>query len=351
MTSKLAAMDYYQRQALARVPLLRRFLLLTAGLTIVFCGWDLVIDPSAWYSNLFYRLLGGGLLVALARRIPEQLRAIQFDRLVFGFALFYSLYLIFLLGHLKHGLTLGMPCLSVFITLCCFLVVHSRHALGLVLVLVAVSWSSWRCGLDPLILCSHLIVLTMSLGCGSLLARVFEKAARRQFELESELAREARCDGLTGLLNRRALGELLQQEAERARRYGRSLSALLLDVDHFKRVNDQLGHDVGDEVLRQMAETCEQALRGCDRIGRWGGEEFLVLLPETEPEEALALAERLRAKVASHPFVGRGQTLQVTISLGVTSLVAGESWDMAYIRLDEALYEAKRTGRNRSVRK
>jgi diguanylate cyclase (GGDEF)-like protein len=342
-------MDYYQFQALARIPLFRRILRLTAALTLLFSGWDRLVDSSAWDSNLIYRTLGGAALLWMAHRLPDRPDALGFDRLVFAFALLYSLFLVFLLGNLRDGLTLGMPCLNVFITLCCFLVVYSRHSLGLVVVLAAVSWSAWRCGLAPLILCSHLVLLTMSVGCGSLLARVFEKSARRQFELEGALAREARSDSLTGLLNRRALGEILDQESERARRYGRPFSVLLLDVDHFKKVNDQLGHDVGDEVLRQLAKTCDRALRGSDRLGRWGGEEFLVLLPETKPAEAAALAERLRSTVADRTFLCRGLVVPVTVSLGVTSMVLGETWDSAYVRLDEALYEAKRGGRNRCV--
>lgn len=342
-------MDYYEHQALLRIPLLRRFLALTALLTLLFCGWDRVVDPGAWGSNLVYRGLGALLLLWLARKLPDRPGALNFDRLVFGFALGYSLYLIFLLSHLSQGLTLGMPCLSVFLTLCCFLVVHSRHALGLVLVLAAVSWASWQSGLALLVLCSHLIVLALSLGCGSLLARVFEHSARRQFELERQLDHEARSDSLTGLLNRRALGEILDQEFDRARRYERPFSLLLLDIDHFKRVNDQLGHDVGDEVLRRVARTCARSLRSSDRLGRWGGEEFLVLLPETLPGEALALAERLRCTVGSDSGLARGQAVQVTVSLGVTSLKAGESWEATYARLDSALYEAKRSGRNRCV--
>ncbi|MBX3172350.1 MAG: GGDEF domain-containing protein [Candidatus Eremiobacteraeota bacterium] len=341
--------DYYQRQASARIPLLRRFFLLTAFLTLIFCGWDRVVDEWAWLSNLAYRGLGSLTLALVSWRLPPRLSALNFDRLVVGFALLYSLYLIFLLGHLNQGLTLGMPCLSVFLTLCCFLVVHSRHSLGLVVVLAAVSWASWRCGLHQLVLYSHLIVLTMSLGCASLLAQVFESAARRQFELEEQLSREARCDSLTGLFNRRALSEILAQEAERSRRYQRPLSILLLDIDFFKRVNDRQGHDVGDEVLRHVAITCQKGLRLSDQLGRWGGEEFVVVLPETAPDEALALAERLRETVAKSECSTRGRQVRVTISVGVTSLETGESWESAYPRLDAALYDAKRAGRNRCV--
>lgn len=343
--------DYYQHQARLRVPLLRRFLLLTGLLTMAFCGWDRVVDEWAWISNLAYRGFGGLALTLAAGCVPKRLSAGNFDRLVIGFALVYSLYLIFLLGHLKQGLTLGMPCLTVFLTLCCFLVVHSRHALGLVVVLGAVSWASWRYGLNQVVLYSHLIVLSMSLGCGSLLAHVFERSARRQFELEGQLSREARSDSLTGLLNRRALGEILAEEAERARRYERPLSILLLDIDHFKRVNDEFGHDLGDEVLYQMAQTCLSSLRASDRVGRWGGEEFLVLLPETSPEEALVLAERLRQKVAETVCTARGRRMQVTVSIGVASLAPDESWESTYARVDGALYEAKRGGRNRCVQR
>ena len=330
---------------------MRRFLLLTGLLTLAFCGWDRVVDEWAWLSNLSYRGLGCLVLALLARFFPERLSAQNFDRLVVGFALIYSLYLIFLLGHLNQGLTLGMPCLSVFLTLCCFLVVHSRHALGLGIVLVAVSWASWRCGLNQLVLFSHLIILTMSLGCASLLARVFEFAARRQFDLEAQLSREARSDSLTGLLNRRALGEILAEESERARRYDRPLSILLLDIDRFKKVNDELGHDVGDEVLYQMARIYLKSLRTSDRVGRWGGEEFLVVLPETSPEEALGLAERLRQTVAEAVCTTRGRHVQVTVSIGVASLAAGEDWEATYARVDAALYDAKRGGRNRCVQR
>lgn len=346
-----SSQDYYQRQARLRIPLLRRFLLLTGLLTLAFCGWDRVIDEGAWLSNLAYRGIGSLVLIFLARSFPERLSALNFDRLVVGFALVYSLYLIFLLGHLSQGLLLGMPCLTVFLTLCCFLVVYSWHSVGLVLVLGAVSWASWRCGLNQVALWSHLIVLTMSLGCASLLARVFEYSARRQFELEGQLSREARSDSLTGLLNRRALGEVLAEESERARRYARPLSILLLDLDHFKKVNDQLGHDFGDEVLYQMAKIFVKSLRTSDRVGRWGGEEFLVLLPETSPEEALALAERLRQTVAETVCSNRGRQVQVTISIGVGSLAAGETWESTYARVDAALYDAKRTGRNRCVQR
>ncbi len=242
-----------------------------------------------------------------------------------------------------------MPCLSVFLTLCCFLVVDSRRAKGLVLVLAAVFVSSSWCGLNRLVLCSHLMVLSLSLGCGCLLARFFEVGARRQFELEQVLLREARSDLLTGLLNRRALQEELAEEIERARRYSRPLSVLLWDIDHFKSVNDSYGHDVGDEVLRQVALSCSAGLRSADRIGRWGGEEFLVVLPETPPEDALALAERLRQRIAECVTCTRGCQVQVSVSVGVTSFSSDDRWEEVYTRVDAALYQAKRTGRNRCV--
>ncbi len=341
--------EYYQRQALARLPLLRQFLVLTAVLTLAFCGWDRVVDQWAWLPNLIYRGLGCAALLGLATLIPKRLSALNFDRWVIAFALLYSLYLIFLLAQLHQGLTLGMPCLSVFLTLCCFLLVHSRHAAGLVLVLMAVTGASVWCGLDRLVLWSQLIILAMSLGCGCLLARVFEFTARGQFELEGQLSREARSDSLTGLLNRRALEEVLTEEIERANRYGRPVGILLWDIDRFKKVNDTLGHDVGDEVLRQVARTCSECLRSTDRVGRWGGEEFLVVLPETPPAEALALAERLRQTLMECESFTLGHSVRVTVSIGVTSWIGGDTWEVTYSRVDTALYEAKRSGRNRCV--
>jgi len=161
--------------------------------------------------------------------------------------------------------------------------------------------------------------------------------------LEAELERLATYDGLTGAFNRNRFEGLLDDELERAERYAAPLSLVMFDLDHFKRVNDRHGHEVGDRVLQAVAAAVRQELRAPDRIGRWGGEEFLVMLPETGLPDAGRLAERLRARVeGAHPEAG-----DVSISLGVAAYGPGESRKAFLKRLDDALYRAKAGGRNR----
>ncbi len=161
----------------------------------------------------------------------------------------------------------------------------------------------------------------------------------------------ATTDPLTGLLNRRALSERLTTEMERALRYDTSVALLLVDLDHFKRVNDTHGHLAGDGVLRAVAELLTEEARSSDLVGRYGGEEFLVVLPETDDAGAASLAERMRERVAGHAFrawEGEG-ALEVTASIGMATFPAAriESVDDLFARADAALYRAKAEGRNR----
>jgi len=155
-------------------------------------------------------------------------------------------------------------------------------------------------------------------------------------------------DSLTGLHNRRHFLELAEHEFQRARRYQRPLSVVMLDIDHFKRVNDTYGHATGDQVLRAVAARCRETLRAIDFMGRVGGEEFILLLPENGLEGARRAAERLRQRVAETPIETERGTVSVTISLGVASLTA-DCPDLKTLleRVDAALYAAKNAGRNR----
>ncbi|MFP4276677.1 MAG: diguanylate cyclase [Wenzhouxiangella sp.] len=163
-------------------------------------------------------------------------------------------------------------------------------------------------------------------------------------EANSQLSRMAREDSLTGIPNRRALLESIRRELAHAERYGRPFSLLLLDLDHFKRVNDQFGHDCGDEVLRRITRAVQSRVRITDLFGRWGGEEFLVVLPATLLHEAAQIGEALRALVEAIdlPFDGT-----MTASLGVAEHTPGECRENLLKRVDIALYEAKAQGRNR----
>lgn len=172
---------------------------------------------------------------------------------------------------------------------------------------------------------------------------------RKKFELELE--RRAQIDVLTGLNNRRHFFELAEQEIVRTRRYGKPLAIMMLDVDHFKRINDTHGHQVGDAVLQQLSAVCLQTMREIDIIGRLGGEEFAILLPEANAVQAQEAAERLRAAIAATRVpLEQGETVSFTISIGVTGLVAADHDVTAMLkRADATMYEAKRAGRNRVI--
>ncbi len=168
--------------------------------------------------------------------------------------------------------------------------------------------------------------------------------------LFEEVQQLAATDSLTGLHNRRHWLELAGREFERARRYGRPLAAIMLDVDHFKQVNDAYGHAIGDQVLRLMASRCRENLREIDLLGRYGGEEFAALLPENDLDSTRNAAERLRQCVAEAPFDTLRGPLTITISVGVAALTAScpELPDLLN-QADAAMYAAKAAGRNRVV--
>jgi diguanylate cyclase (GGDEF)-like protein len=154
-------------------------------------------------------------------------------------------------------------------------------------------------------------------------------------------------DGLTNLHNRKQLDTLVEEEIARARRHDRELSVLMLDIDHFKKINDTHGHLAGDSVLRNLAAMMQKRLRPGDKLGRYGGEEFCAILPETSLENAAVIAEELRALVAGASFRAESQEINVTISIGAGALREGMLATDLYQSADKMLYQAKRTGRNK----
>lgn len=177
-----------------------------------------------------------------------------------------------------------------------------------------------------------------------------EEVAERTAELSEAnrlLMETARVDPLTGLYNRRGFTSEAESEVQRVFRSGRSFSVVLADVDHFKSINDRYGHACGDHVLTRVADKLRDNLRDVDRVARWGGEEFILLLPETDPEGAAVAAEKLREIVADNLFEFGGHRLQVTMTFGVSSFRRGESLDSCIARADRALYRGKDEGRNR----
>jgi len=157
------------------------------------------------------------------------------------------------------------------------------------------------------------------------------------------LRKLANYDPLTGIRNRRYSSELLEIEVERSKRYKHSLSLIYMDVDYFKKINDNYGHQIGDEVLIDIANIVSQKLRNIDIFGRWGGEEFLIILPETKLIDAVYTAERIRTAIEQYQFKEVGD---VSLSLGVVENNIDETIDKFILRADKLLYKAKDNGRN-----
>ncbi len=165
-------------------------------------------------------------------------------------------------------------------------------------------------------------------------------------EKERKLKELALTDELTELPNRRALMEILELEVERARRHGRPLSLALLDLDDFKQINDTYGHLTGDTVLRELAGVVRRSLRSTDVVGRFGGEEFMIIMPETEFSTAIRVLERVRLAIERTYFEPVGS---VSVSIGVTEFREGDTVQDLIGRTDENLYTAKREGKNRVI--
>jgi diguanylate cyclase (GGDEF)-like protein len=166
-------------------------------------------------------------------------------------------------------------------------------------------------------------------------SRIYEKAQT-----------QAITDPLTGVYNRRGLFEVGEFEFLRSRRIGRPFCVMMLDIDHFKRVNDHYGHATGDQALRRLAERCVAGSRAVDLISRYGGEEFIILLPETHLESARLVAERLRQSIMAEPFTTDAGPLRITISIGVAEATPMDTLNTLIERADAALYSAKHLGRN-----
>ncbi|MET0499475.1 MAG: GGDEF domain-containing protein [Steroidobacteraceae bacterium] len=154
-------------------------------------------------------------------------------------------------------------------------------------------------------------------------------------------------DGLTTLANRKQLDCLLNDEIQRARRHNRELALAMIDIDHFKTINDTYGHLTGDSVLRGLSSILQKRLRPNDKLGRYGGEEFCAILPETSLQSAVKIAEDLRVMVASHSFNAEGKEIRVTVSIGAACLLPDMEMEQLYKGADEKLYQAKRGGRNK----
>ncbi|MGH1471987.1 MAG: GGDEF domain-containing protein [Cellvibrionaceae bacterium] len=179
----------------------------------------------------------------------------------------------------------------------------------------------------------------------------------KKLEAEAEKAKstlaeeheKARTDALTGLPNREAYNEKSHEEYSRWRRYKNPLTLAVIDIDHFKHINDSYGHQVGDKVLKLLARETLKHLRDVDFVARYGGEEFVVLLPETTQQNALTALEKVRLGLASIPFHFNNKPVQITVSIGISEFGNGDTVDHVFSRADESLYKAKNNGRNQCL--
>ncbi|MDX1634453.1 MAG: diguanylate cyclase [Marinobacter sp.] len=197
---------------------------------------------------------------------------------------------------------------------------------------------------DQALLGVHLFNLTVVFAMFGYLSFFYVRAV---IVAHRKLRRLATTDALTGLFNRGHMVELAEKEVARARRHGSALTFLLLDIDYFKTINDDYGHQVGDEVLVHVAQTLLAQVRDEDLVSRWGGEEFLIMLPGTELAKGLQTAERLRQSLGERPWRDGRLAVRLSASIGLSQYLDGESLSDCIARADNALYAGKEGGRNR----
>lgn len=316
---------YFHRHTadLGYTELLLRLPLIAAILLTLAARW---INIPRWPARYFLRLMGlalGGLALSLlflfARYEPIMVTQVS-DAMTIAF----------------FGATvLGLRSFKEWL----FIV-----ALPVTLFIIAALWA----GLPMLTVLAVFIAPGLLMFVTCVLMAFVRKVATEGFLARQQLQEIAATDSLTGLLNRRAFMPLLSQEQARAQRSGQPFSVILADLDKFKVVNDTWGHEAGDDVLRQAAARLKSALRQQDILCRWGGEEFLILLPETDAPGALNVAEKCRKQLQGCPIDINGITHTQTISLGVACFDGIESVELLVSRADEALYQAKENGRNRA---
>jgi diguanylate cyclase (GGDEF)-like protein len=197
---------------------------------------------------------------------------------------------------------------------------------------------------------NNVMLYIFSVVCAATVMLVIRDFRLKAYSLEKKLLQVSRHDSLTGAYNRGYLTELAEHEISLSKRHGRPVAVAMIDIDHFKSVNDTYGHAVGDQTIKSLVETCQKNLRVIDHFGRIGGEEFVCLLPETAQADAMLCAERLRRSIEAMRIELPSGYLHITASIGVAILNSSHvDWQSLLKDADGALYRAKRSGRNRVV--
>ena len=314
---------------------------------VLFAAWDAWIDPPR--AALTVRVRVAMVLLGALAYAGGRLRWSAAWRCAWLYAT-HAGAMVVCATLLARGLVLALPGLTGALFLFALLEPRPRRfvlatlPLSLLLALLAALTLAPPLFLNILLL----YALSWTLALGVALAHL--QLRRRAFLAEQAVLEAVRHDSLTGALARAYLTELAQHDLLLARRHGRPLAAAMLDIDHFKRVNDTWGHAAGDRALCALVQACRQTLRASDYIGRIGGEEFVCVMPETGAGDALACAERIRMAVAALRLPVAGGTLSFTVSAGVAVLGPEHGgWPELLRAADAALYRAKESGRDRTV--
>jgi diguanylate cyclase (GGDEF)-like protein len=338
---------------------------LVSGISVVLIGWR--PEGPVWLTHTGVSLTSV-LGLVLARRGVELFLRVSPHKLQYGAIVVLGGLAFFWIGPHEAAQRVGLSAwlntaLIVGAMLSCWRALHSefgvRFCVAASVPLAAILLVNLKLGIDALQ--GHVIQIELP-GLVQAMAWLISLVSAAvfnflflfllAFRMQKSLYRQTIRDPLTGLLNRRGMQARLQSEWLRARRYGTVFAVISLDVDHFKRVNDEHGHDAGDRVLFEVAQLLTRTVRETDKVARMGGEEFLVLMPECDAGvQGLALAERVRTMLGQTPLpVAQGLSLRVTASLGVTDLLKEDaSLDDVLRRADAAMYEGKRGGRDRVV--
>jgi diguanylate cyclase (GGDEF)-like protein len=315
--------------------------------------WDHVTDPVGAARTLTLRSgYGAMLLVGLAVRYVPSRRALA--GISVGAVLAEEVVLIAILNRLDTGMQYGIGGLMYFMFMPMLLLTCFSWRVNVLCTLLAAALPQVMAvmGYAPGFEHAHYAVLIWpTAGLISFVHLVSARSYRHRFDLEMALEAASNTDALTGLSNRRHFMPAVEQEVRRRQRYGSGVSVAMLDIDHFKQINDAHGHPTGDRAICALGETCREISRDTDLVARLGGEELAILLPETDPSSAKQVAERIRGAVEAMKLVSAGGVpFRFTVSIGVAGLARGEAGSKSLIELaDAALYRAKREGRNRVV--
>lgn len=325
---------------------------LTFGLWI----WDWAVDPLHAMDTLPTRILMGMILgiypVALVIGVRRAALPWLLALLVLAMEAIFLYHLTLLRGGLVYGLSGFMYwfMISVFTGL-------SFSITPNLLIIIAVALQPnilVHLGLAPNLNLTLYNALIWPTCCITIFGNLsLDRFYRRLFRYQTSIERSARMDGLTGIANRSHFVEAAPVLIELCRRYEHSISAFMVDVDHFKQINDEYGHPEGDEVIRRVADSIRTKLRSTDLLARYGGEEFVAILPETTPQAAVAVAETIRRNIAETAItLGFDRSIHITISIGVAGydhLPDEIGLDEILKQADMLLYKAKQEGRNRVV--